>query len=91
MKKTKHRELKIRLQTEPKFIRFTPLQHTYLDEVRKRQVKEWNDALESVYMDLGIVEKILEAPPGTYRLRKDDLSGLDFVPPPLTDEEKTPH
>jgi len=82
MKKTKHRVLKIRTQTKPEFIRFTPLQHTYLNEVRTRQVKEWNAALESVYMDMGMVEKILEAPPGTYRLRKDDLSGLDFVPPP---------
>jgi len=43
---------------------------------------ERDRGLESVYKELGILEKVLEAPSGTYQLR-GDLSGLDILPAPL--------
>lgn len=93
MGKKKHKATDTKVQTEPRFIKFSSVQQNYLTEVRTRQVKEWGDALESVYRDLGIMEKIAEAPQGTYQLRQNDLSGLDFrpsppPPPELTDKEK---
>ncbi len=37
------------------------------------------NALDEIYEDLGIKEKVFNAPPGKYRLRKD-LTGLDVIP-----------
>lgn len=97
MSKTKEEDKIIRTKVkEPKFIRFTPLQSNYLGELYTRHMGERNRGLESVYKELGIVEKILEAPPGTYQLRKD-LSGLDIVsvpsppdPPPDSPKDDEP-
>ncbi|GAH67720.1 unnamed protein product, partial [marine sediment metagenome] len=35
---------------------------------------------QEVYEELNLTEKILKAPPGTYKLRIQDLSGLDILP-----------
>jgi len=67
---------------DSKFLRFSKIQVRYLNEVRTRTVKELNDAVDAVCEELGIVEKIKQAPPGMYKLRLDDLSGLDVLPPP---------
>jgi len=86
---------------DPEFIEFSKLQRGYLTEVRTRQQREFNEVLETIYEELGIVEKILKAPPGTYNL-KMDFSGLDVrpvkpgkgkkppedLPPPLIPNEK---
>jgi len=77
MKKTKHNPPQ---KPKPNKIMFSKVQQSFLIEVRNRQMIEWNDALESVYQDLGILEKIRQAPPGTYLLKQNDLSGLDVVP-----------
>ena len=77
MKKTKHNP-PWKKNPEPNFIGFSKLQTIYLREVRARQQQEFSDALEVVYGELGIMEKILQAPPGTYNL-KQDLSGLDVL------------
>lgn len=61
------------------FIRFTPVQQAYLNEVRTRQFKEFQDVIEKVYEDLGIMERVSKALPGTYTLRKD-CSGVDVLP-----------
>jgi len=79
MSKTKHNPPQKR---EPKFIKFSKIQQDYLSEVRNRHFKEFNAALESVYRELGITEKLQESPDGTYQLRLDDLSGLDVNPAP---------
>lgn len=65
---------------EASFIKFSEIQKKYLNEVRTRQVNEFNEAIESVYKELGIIEKLKQAPPGTYKLRMQDLSGLDVLP-----------
>lgn len=95
MKKTKHNPPKRSRKKDrtPRFIKFSDVQRGYLTEVRVRQFKEFNAALDSVYEEMGIMEKIREAPPGAYRLRQNDLSGLDYAPlppppPPPKDEEK---
>ena len=77
MSKTKHSPPR---KPELNFIRFSKIQQAYLNEVRNRQVKEFNAVIESVYKELGITEKLKQAPPGTYRLRMQDLSGLDVLP-----------
>ena len=64
---------------ETNFIKFSQVQQSYLLEVRNRQVKEFNEAIESVYKELNLTEKILKAPPGMYKLRIQDLSGLDVL------------
>jgi len=56
------------------------VQTGFLVEIRNKQLKEFNDAVGLVYEELGITEKILKAPPGTYKLRMSDLSGLDILP-----------
>jgi len=73
---------------KPKFVKFSEVQQAYLTEVRNRQVKEWNEALLSVYRDAGIMEKIIKAQPGTYQVRQRDLSGLDVFPPPAPQSKK---
>jgi len=67
---------------DPKFIRFGKVQVRYLNEVRTRTVNEFNVAVDAVCEELGIAEKIKQAPPGMYKLRMDDLSGLDIFPAP---------
>ena len=76
MSKTKHNPPK-----KPKlnFIKFSKVQRAYINEMIARQQKELSEALGTVYEDLGIAEKILQAPPGTYILRQD-FSGLDVLP-----------
>lgn len=73
-KKTKHNPP----QKKPSFIKFSKVQVSYLNEVQFRQAREWNEALDSVYEELGIREKILQSPPKTYSLRQD-FSGLDVL------------
>jgi len=75
MSKTKHNPPK---KKEQNFIPFRKPQIGYLKEMQARQLRELNDALDEIYEDLGIKEKIFNAPPGKYRLRKD-LSGLDVI------------
>jgi len=65
---------------ESSFIKFSKIQQNYLLEVRNKQMKEFNDAVGLVYEELNLTEKILKAPPGTYKLRMQDLSGLDILP-----------
>lgn len=77
MKKTKHNLLR---KKEPNFIPFSKVQTGLLVEIRNRQLKEFNEAVGSIYEELGITEKILKAPPGTYKLRMQNLSGLDVLP-----------
>lgn len=64
---------------EPGFIEFSKVQKAYIEEVLKRQRDEFNEIIDMIYDELGITEKILKAPPGTYKLRKD-CSGLDILP-----------
>jgi len=61
------------------FIEFSKVQQGYLNEILSRQRGEFNEALNSVYEELGIVEKILQSPLGKYKLRQD-CSGLDVLP-----------
>jgi len=84
MSKTKHNPPK-----KPKlnFIKFSKVQRAYINEMIARQQKELSEALGTVYEDLGIAEKILQAPPGTYILRQD-FSGLDVLPVEIKIEKK---
>ena len=75
-KKTKHNPPQ---KPKPNFIEFSKLQQAYLNEIRNRQMKEFNDAVGLVYEELEITEKILKAPPGTYTLRIRDCSGVDVL------------
>lgn len=78
MAKTKHN-----LSKKPKsdFIKFSEVQRNYLNEVRNRQVKEFNEAVDTVCEELGIIEKLKQPPLGMmYKLRISDLSGLDILP-----------
>lgn len=87
MAKTKHNPPRKKEKPEPNFIEFSKVQRSYLMEVSRRHQRDWNEALESVYEELGIVEKILQSPPGTYVLRQD-LSGLDVLSVVPVVEEK---
>lgn len=66
-------------KSEPDFIEFSKVQRSYLNEVLNRQRQEFNEVIDSVYDEMGITEKILQAPPGMYKLRQD-CSGLDVLP-----------
>lgn len=84
-RKTKHNPPR---KKKPSFIKFSKVQQSLLNEVQFRQAREWNETLDSVYQELGIVEKILQAPLGTFSLRQD-LSGLDVAtPPPVAKRKK---
>jgi len=74
MSKTKHNPPK----PKTTFIKFSEVQQSYLNEVRIRQMKEFNMAVEKVYTEVGILEKATKAPPGTYKLKMDDLSGVNI-------------
>lgn len=63
----------------PEFVKFSEIQQAYLNEVRIRQFKEFQEVINTVYEDLGIIGKVLNAPPGTYTLRKN-CSGVDVMP-----------
>lgn len=76
MKKTRHNPPR---KPEPNFIKFSKVQRAYLAEIINRQRNEFNEAVGTVYEDLGIAEKIAQAPPGTFVLRQD-FSGLDVLP-----------
>jgi len=78
MAKTKHNPPK---KPKSDFIEFSEVQTNYLNEVRNRQIKEFGEALGTVYDELGIREKILKAPPGAYKLRQG-FNGLDVLPVP---------
>ena len=86
MSKTKHNPPK--KKTEPNFIPFSKVQRGFLAEISRRNQRDWNEALETVYDELGILEKILKSAPGTYNMRQD-LSGLDVQPVKIIVEEKT--
>jgi hypothetical protein len=62
------------------FIKFSKVQQAYLNEIRNKQLREFNEAVGMIYEELGIKEKILKAPSGTYKLRVQDCSGLDVLP-----------
>lgn len=86
MKKTKHNPPG---KPKPHFIQFSKVQQGFIGEVVNRQRRELGEALQSVYEELGIIEKVMQSPPGTYRL-KEDCSGLDIIPAfELRVEEKT--
>lgn len=76
MSQTKHNPPQ---KSEPSFIKFSNVQVGFLKEIRNRQLREFNEAIDSVYEELGIIEKLLKAPPGKYKLRQD-LTGLDVLP-----------
>ena len=76
MSKTKHSPPR---RPKPSFIKFSKVQRALIDATLNRQQKEFNEIIGTVYEDLGIAEKILRAPPGTFVLRKD-FSGLDVLP-----------
>lgn len=78
MTKTKHNPPQ---KPKSNFIEFSRVQTNYLNEVRNRQIKEFGEALGTIYDELGIREKVLKAPPGTYKL-KQGFSGLDVLPVP---------
>ena len=78
MEKTKHNPPR---KPKPNFIKFSELQKNYLNEILTRQRGEFNEAVDLVYVELGIKEKILNAPLGTYQLRLD-CSGLDIIKVP---------
>lgn len=73
MGKTKHNPPR---RSKPGFIEFSNLQRSYLNEVLTRQRAEFNAAVNTVYDELGVTDKIIKAPPGTYIL-KQDCSGLE--------------
>jgi hypothetical protein len=75
----KNKILRTKFKKELQPIEFSKVQQGYLNEILARQRDEFNKAVESVYEELGILEKMLKAPFGTYRLRKD-CSGLDVLP-----------
>jgi len=77
MGKTEHNPPK---KLKPSFIAFNKVQQNYLIEVRNRQLKEFNEAVNIIFEQLGIVDRIRKAPPGTYKLRMQDLSGVDILP-----------
>ena len=80
MGKTKHNPPK---NPKPNSIEFGKIQQAYLNEVRNRQLREFNNAVDTVCEELGIVEKLKKTPPGMmYKLRMQDLSGLDILPIP---------
>jgi hypothetical protein len=87
MSKTKHNPFG---KKKPNFIEFSKLQQSYLNEVRTRQVKEFNDAIQVVYEELGIMDKVMKAPEGMYKLRVKDLSGLDVLPIRLHEGSPSP-
>lgn len=87
MGKTKHNPPG-KKSSEPSFIKFAKSQTNYLREVRARQQQEFNNALEIIYEEQGILEKILQAPPGKYIIRKD-FSGLDVLPVAQPDKKIT--
>jgi len=68
---------------KPNFIEFSKVQQAYLNEIRNKQMKEFNEAVGMIYEELGITEKILKAPPGTYTLRIRDCSGVDVLIAPV--------
>lgn len=76
MSKTKHNPSK---KAKPSFIKFSKVQQALIDATLSRQQKEFNEIIGTIYEDIGIAEKILQAPPGTFVLRKD-FSGLDVSP-----------
>jgi len=78
MKKTKHN---LPQKSKPNFIKFSKVQQRCLNEVRIKQFKEFSEILGLIYEELGIAEKILNSPLGTYIIRKD-YSGLDVLPIP---------
>lgn len=63
-----------------KFIKFTSVQTSYLNEVVARHRKEWLEVVNEVYDNAGVLQKILNSPPGMYQLRQD-YSGLDVLLP----------
>jgi len=62
------------------FIKFSKVQTRLLLEIRNMQLKEFNEVLGLIYEELGITGRILKAPPGTYKLRMQDCSGVDVLP-----------
>lgn len=76
MSKTKHNPSQ---KPKSNFIPFSELQTAYLNEVHNRTQNDRNFASEVVCKEIGILEKMQQAPPGTYRFR-EDFSGLDVFP-----------
>lgn len=79
MGKTRHNPPGKKEKSGARFIKFSKMQQAYINEILARQQKEFNEAIGTVYEDMGMAEKIQKAPPGTYMLRKD-FSGLDVLP-----------
>ena len=76
MSKDKHNPPK---KPKPSFIKFSKVQQAYLNEIRIKQFREFNAAVGMIYEEIGITEKFLKAPPGTYKVRLDN-SGVDVLP-----------
>jgi len=71
---------------EPKFIRFGKVAKKCLNEVWVKTTNEQNDTMNMVLEELGVLEKIKQAPPGTVIVRTGDgpadILGVDILPPP---------
>lgn len=78
MSKTRHNPPQ---KPAPNFITFSKVQRAYIEEVLARQRNEFSEIIDMIYDELGILEKVLKAPPGIYNLRKD-CSGVDVLPAP---------
>ena len=81
---------KTKPKTKPNFIEFSEVQTSLLTEIitrfREREAREkekffeeFNRFVGMIYEELNLTEKILKAPPGTYKLKKD-FSGVDILP-----------
>ena len=77
MRKTKHNPPQ---KPKSNSIEFSKVQQNYLVEVRSRQLKEFNEAVNTVCEELGIADKMKKDPSRIYKLRMQDLSGLDVSP-----------
>jgi len=87
MSKTKHNPPRNKKNVNPNFVQFSKVQQGYLAEISRRNQRDWDNALELVYSELGLVERILKSPPGTYTM-KQDLSGLDVLPVRIKTKEE---
>lgn len=88
-KKTKPKVLKTKVK-DAKSIRFSELQKKLLKEVWMRTLNDRNIALDAVFEDLGVVEKVKQIPPELIRLKMGDgptdIIGLDILPSPRKSE-----
>lgn len=69
MPKVKHSVPKSKVETAD-FIKFSKVQQDYIREVFRRTNQEFNNAIEAVYEEVGILEEVNKTP-DKYILRQD--------------------